>query len=222
MPIINMVYKKKKWWKPWANTLLYLPLNSTDTYTDKSWKNRTTTNYNVQFWTYQWVDCWYFNNAHIQINTLYQHTYPLTVACWCYNTWYTADGKIYDTCDNVSNRLTVYYTPTSSRWYTITNKWPEFSANWQYQNRWVLFVATYTSDTKIRYLKWNSLDLSDSNSNSWATSFTPTYTNVWNEWNNAANRYFLWYMSNLIVENKERTAQEIADYYNQTKANYWL
>jgi hypothetical protein len=29
-------------------------------------------------------------------------------------------------------------------------------------------------------------------------------------------------MSELILESKDRTAQEISDYYNQTKGNYWL
>jgi hypothetical protein len=33
---------------------------------------------------------------------------------------------------------------------------------------------------------------------------------------------FIWYMSDFIIENKVRTTQEISDYYNQTKTNYWL
>jgi hypothetical protein len=32
----------------------------------------------------------------------------------------------------------------------------------------------------------------------------------------------LWYISNLIMESKTRTADEILAYYNLTKSNYWL
>ena len=33
---------------------------------------------------------------------------------------------------------------------------------------------------------------------------------------------FPWKFSNLIIEDKERTAQEVADYYNQTKGDYGI
>ena len=37
-------------------------------------------------------------------------------------------------------------------------------------------------------------------------------------WANGSN----WDMSNIIFENKARTAQEVSNYYNITKWKYWL
>jgi hypothetical protein len=44
-----------------------------------------------------------------------------------------------------------------------------------------------------------------------------------NEWNNSntLDRY-CGYMSAVIFENRKRTAQEVATYYNQTKSTYGL
>lgn len=39
---------------------------------------------------------------------------------------------------------------------------------------------------------------------------------------NGSSNYFKGKMSEMIIENRERTEQEVSDYYNRTKSNYWL
>lgn len=216
------IWPVEKGWQPWVNTLLYLPMNSTYTYTDQSWNNVQTTNYSVSFGTYQWVDCGYFNRNHIQI-TPFVIPANITVLCWVYylSTSDQADWKIFDARNN-STWIITAFERNPARCYIWADGVYAYGTP-RPDNQWVLFCWTMDSWWNRNLLvKWNGVNISSSNSDtSWA-SFTPTYTNVWNEWNNWAPRYFMWYMSNLIVESKVRTAADVANYYNQTKANYWI
>lgn len=207
-------------WKPWANTLLYLPLNSTDTYTDQSWNSVVTTNNGTTFWTNYWVDCGYFNSSNIQVTTF---TVPSawTILCWCYNTWTVWwDGHIIDIGSSTRRLLTSYdeWWP----WYWALSDWDLIRTTWfTYQNQWILYAFTFENGAQNLIIKWNSIDDSLPTTYSFS-SFTPTAMNVWNEWNNWATRYFLGWMSNLIFEDKAWTATEINNYYDQTKWNYWI
>ena len=208
-------------WQPWANTLLYLPMNSTDTYLDKSWNNVQTTNSWVTFWEYQWVDCGYFNRNHIQI-TPFSIPLNTTLLCWCYNTGVyqsSYDGKVFDARNN-SNNLWTAFVPASNQCLTFVN-WTNVATSSCPQNQWVLIIVTNTDWQQNISVKWNWIDLSTDGTVGFST-FTPTYINVGNEWNNWASRYFLWGMSELILEDKIRTAQEKLNYYNQTKSLYGI
>jgi len=210
------------WWQPSSVTLLYLPLNSTNTYTDQSGKNIGTTNTGTIFWTYQWVDCGYFDGySHIQVNPFAQ-TLPLTVLAWTYSTWdvrdYERDWKIYDARDGNSYFLMVYGIEWWTGYFAQANGYASSRQN--IPNQWVLNVMRITS-TGLRHDEYN-LNGTGSGSSSVGSisSFTPTYVNIWNEWNNWANRFFIGGISELIVENKEWSNQEIEDYFDVTKANY--
>lgn len=85
-------------------------------------------------------------------------------------------------------------------WYhvlTIWNNWTEYLyLNWELQNT----TLNYTVDNTTRtFIIWN---------------------NPWNY--TASTRRAQWYVSEIIIENKARTVQEITKYYNLTKWNYWL
>lgn len=211
------------WWQPWANTLLYMPLNSTDTHTDKSWNSRATTNTNVSFWTYQWVDCWYLNgtSAHIQI-TPFTFSSELTLLIWLYPAWYTSwyDGKIFDA------RISSYAFTSRYGSYAQTI-WISWYINWtqtfitDVSNKRVLFVMTSKNGSQTYQLLWDNINVTKTSSLSFS-SFTPSRINLWNEYNNGANRFFKWWISECILENKARTDQEKIDYYNQTKSLYWI
>lgn len=211
------------WWQPWANTLLYMPLNSTDTYTDKSWNSRTTTNTNVSFWTYQWVNCWYFNwtSAHIQI-TPFTFSSELSLLIWLYPVWYTSwyDGKIFD-----ARRSSYAFTSRYGLFGETT--WISWYINWtqtfvtDVSNKRVLFAMTSENGSQTYQVLWDNIDTTTTSSLSFS-SFTPLKINLWNEYDNGAPRYYEWWMSECILESKIRTAQEISDYYNLTKWKYWL
>lgn len=213
------------WWQPdTSRTLLYLPL-SEDT-TDKSWNNVWTTNSNVTIWVNQWISCWYFNwtNAHIQI-TPFAIPSTITILHWTYcqlgsSYW---DWKIFDARSSSRYLITVFDWYNNEYWYSAYNwgnrVYTTSSAN--KKNQRILTVITVKNWEQKIYVKWNNTDLSWSFSQSFSW-YTPTYTNVWNEYNNGAARYFKWYISNLIVENKVWTSDEINDYYELTKWNYWI
>ena len=220
-----MVYKKKKGWKPWANTLLYLPLNSTDTYTDKSWNNISTTNSNVTFGDYYWVECGIFNwsNTHIQVTPF---AIPDTVTLLCRTRWPSIsssyDAKIFDARSNPT--ITTWKIPTTrSDWKNAYFAWLN---NWGINtvqginDQWFLFAVTIWWWTVDIYAIWDNLNIHLSDS--WTiNAWTPSQINIGNEYNNGASRYYSWWISELILENKKWTADEVTAYYNQTKSNYW-
>lgn len=211
------------WWKPWENTLLYLPLNSTDTYLDKSWNNISTTNSNVTFGDYYWVECWIFNwsNAHIQVTPF---AIPNTITLLCRTRWpsnsSSYDTKIFDARSNPT--ITTWKVPTSrsepNTYFAWLNNW-WLSTGQGIYDQWFLFAVTTWWWTGDIYAIWDNLNIHSSYSCS-INAGTPSQINIWNEYNNGASRYYNGWISNLILENKARTAQEVADYYNQTKSNY--
>jgi len=54
MPIINMVYKKKKGWKPWANTIAYYKFDWNLNDSSGNNHNFSGTNMTVTYWTLSW------------------------------------------------------------------------------------------------------------------------------------------------------------------------
>jgi hypothetical protein len=98
------------------------------------------------------------------------------------------------------------------RWYR-----PYSEAKVQTSTRpttWVWSHICYAS-WKI-YLNWTDITTS---TGSWTMAVWYAYT-IWQQ-NNGSTSY-LWYMSELIVETKWWTPQEVSDYYNSTKSNYGL
>lgn len=210
---------------PWANTIAYYPLTSTTTTSDMSWNNKNLTNYNnVSFWTYQWVSCASFNGSSQYLGLWAKFTLwnTYTVLSWY---WHTASnvGMVY--CQWASSSLypafwawRAYGSWTkivmhSGSWWN--NTWivsDNSSNNW----KWVLWVFVFNNGT-ARIYENNTQTVSGSLSAPW-TWWEDFYIWMRRQWYN----YFSGLISNLIIENKSRTAQEISDYYNLTKSKYWL
>ena len=66
----------------------------------------------------------------------------------------------------------------------------------------------------------------------WELQYSNVYTEglinndfitIWTRGNNATTRWdkWDWWISEIIVENKEWTQQEILNYFNKTKSKYW-
>lgn len=81
-----------------------------------------------------------------------------------------------------------------------------------------LIAFVKTSSAQILYLDWVEVARNTSNIQPVGTSGWIIAMWLWRHasWGWTA----VW--GNLILEDKARTAQEISDYYNQTKWNYWL
>jgi len=205
---------------PWANTLLYLPLDTTNTVNDLSGNNRNMTNNgHVSFWIYDWVDCAYFwttapywlkNTSANIING--QYTYLAWVNADSSNSWNLNPRIFWWTSNrwimwNRENSVWIYPGYWSNTWVPVTTWW-----------HLVAFVGDTTDGSYSAYKDGEYL-----NSWTWATGSRNWIVIGTNEWNNSnSSDRFCGYMSAVIYENKQRTATEINDYYNQTKSLYWI
>lgn len=215
MPILNMVYYAAEWgwgwWQPWANTIAYLPMK-TDLLDHSGTWTTATVSWTVSLESWHW----YFNGGKIygtlsSIPTSYTISMWIkatslpshweTLSCiWQYNTY----SNFWLWLNNTDKRVTY------SRRDVNYPPWPIVDTT-----NWYLVTITYGSWTVALYINWTY---------STGTTSFPT-TALWTSDyiiadNTGAN--FYWYINDYILEDKVRTAQEISDYYNQTKANYWL
>ena len=231
----------RQWWKPWANTRLYLPLNSTDNFTDKSWNSYTVTNVgNVQLGTYGWVDCAYFTSATNSYATLNNFAFNSDTN-WTISFWeYYIDWQYPSTFASTSN---VWFWKSFKIW-PITNDqfaYEVSGANWDgWWTQSSLVVDNTMSYKNVRchyclVMDWVENNVAHfkayinnnqvSHFDTWKWYYTSTRPNYcfgsdpysWVGW-----RLWRFYLSNFIIENKSWTAQERSDYFDQTKSLYWI
>lgn len=205
---------------PWANTLLYLPLDTTNTVNDLSGNNyNMTNNGNVSFWIYDGVDCAYF--------------------------WTTAPYWLKNTSANIISGQYTYLVWLNA---DISNSWNRNPRMFGWSNDWWILwnrehsgwiYPWFWSNTGVSITSWwHLITLVGNTSNGSYDSYKDgVYLNSWtwvtwsknwiligaNEWNNwSQSDRFCGYMSAVIFENTQRTASEIADYYNLTKSLYGI
>jgi len=205
-----------------SRTLLYLPLNSTDLWADKSGNYRsvsTTWSY-VRYWTYGGVDCAYIYSSS-KLSSSFTLPKNLTILCWIYYNWgswskYIMAFNQYQTSlfNATNSRLFLTYYNSSSQ---STNQYWTFTSSSVW--KWSLFVLRHSNNwaTRDEYLI-NPSETTTINITNWQTAAPWSYVYVWNttSWSSSIQ----WYMSRYIVENYAWTDDEITAYYNQTKSNY--
>ena len=209
--------------QPWANTVAYYPLNSTTTVNDLSWNSRNLTNSWVTFGDYNWVNCASFNgNSYMyRSESLFTGSQDFTVNLW-YNR--TSDSQ------NHWNIFSVWtYDTTNSFIIWLWNDiWADFLKVmfWGWDNDrntgyfptkdvWLNIVATHKNWTVKLYVNWQS-------EYSGAVSYTIQSWFTWIWCGVQKNNAMIWKLSNIIVENVVWSATDVANYYNDTKANYWI
>jgi hypothetical protein len=164
-------------------------------------------------------------------------TYDLT------NSWITFGSLWGVVCANFDGSTTSASGSFYSywRWDFTASVWgyPTSNSQWVW---WVIGVNTLVMNSKNGYVEWTS---APTPLNTWTNIvFTITWgkLKIYSNWtsyldtsfgNNVTGNLkigvddwwgfmFSWWLSELIFENVARTAQEISDYYNNTKANYWI
>lgn len=227
MPIINLVYEApEQWgWQPWANTIAYYPLNSTTTVNDLSWNWYNLTNVNnwILFQIYQWVDCSVFSNNNYY-NALVITTWDIipkttfTYSAWLYILDYDYNPRLFTTygaspyCVLLNypwywERIAIWSSTASAGLSIIKNSRHLYTVTWNFstwQYIWYIdwVVNNSWSWNPITPWVWVAIWCPDAISQSWQ-----------------ADKYNGW-MSNVIVEDKIRTAQEVSDYYTLTSWDY--
>lgn len=232
------IYKEHEGWEPWENTLAYYPLE-TDT-KDYSWNSRDWTNNWVTFSDWVWV----FNgSSYVSLGTdSWTNIQPnMTINVWFKWNWSWSK-------DNAVITKSQYYAPsTSACYYSITiheedrylcwwyYNWSDYNmhplnfrtTSWwsptlwpvSQSNKWYNVVITNDWTTKKTYIDWALVATETSISTSTTQSID---TRIWSAVRYNYDSYFNWNISAVIFEDKTRSAQEISDYYNLTKSNYWL
>lgn len=125
--------------------------------------------------------------------------------------------------------ITTWYwnwTRAKSMWFHYDKFWTWWWSNDTdhcdaLMNQWALYTWTFDWTTTKGYLNWvlkNSKNMTYSvDSNNYSSLFSQTIQGA-----NDPSQSFNWYMNDVIIENRARTAQEVLDYYNLTKSNYWV
>lgn len=205
----------QEWWQPWANTVAYYPLDAD--FNDASWNSRNLTNSWGTITTLNWITCAYYNgNSYSMYDNYSLSNTARTIS------WWVCKSNGARVAVNVSNYNTNQWGSLSILFYqnyimVADDYWASAMAKTCSVWIWYNVVATQEWSTVKAYLNWEYIGESTTR-----PSQTPTWWSLWAVHSTSHNDKYKWYISNVILENKARTAQEVADYYNQTKATYGL
>ena len=230
MPILNMIYWATWWggwwWQPWVNPIFYIPLNQDITdysLTPKTLSWTWTANYSLISWTKYGArfSAWSINLPASAFSSIWDETLSFwaNVSSW-QNDKMMCDQDTWNN-DNLSFRVYTSSWDLSFRAFGVNSgAWINFTQ--PSANAWHHYVMTRNATTweVIVYcdnvLKWNWTG------NTWTFS-SNNKGQLWSVWDGSSSyRFTNLTMWDFILENRVRTAQEIADYYNQTKWDYWI
>lgn len=207
------------WWQPWANTVLYLPFKSD--LLDHSWNSVslvTQGSVSIDNATAK------FNGWYIYKTWSYGAALPFTVSLWVkFNSIPSSE----ECCIINSNHYSgLYYGWNISL----------IASNKQIRLETLPWSAVYTGVTAVTNTRYyvtaviksggSILYLNGTQKNT--TTGTPNLQNyLWigtNYWKGSDlwKQVLKWNLSEVVIENKVRTAQEVSDYYNSTKSLYWI
>ena len=221
------------WWQPWANTLLYLPLKND--ILDHSGNNRTITNNGVTISWWLWVfDGSSYLDLGTENRTNFQKLTNWTISIWAkrtvdpvswYNSYFIWKAKMHPaTPQNI-----LYWI-----WYGDDKNLVAGVFSW---NSWSPTPVPYGSSINIAINTWYNIILvkawttktiymNGTQAATWTANDTTSTDNIPLTIGSAtyynSTSYITGNMSDVIIEDKARTATEITDYYNLTKWNYWL
>ena len=241
--ILKNIYIGEYGWKPGENTLFYYEFENNFNDSSGKWNNITTTSwvwYTTQWW--QYVANLTDGTGYIRIPSIQNSigTWDFTVSFrlypkqpWYYSWnsypmifWMTVDISPYPWPN-------IFFDPFSVNWLWDKVIWRTASNNQtggsktasSLYNWWHHFVMTRNSWTVACYIDWQQDVIWNSDTISFPT--TNEYAYMWfalfayngnrQSWRNT---WVMW--DKLILESKWWSAQEVSDYYNQTKSNYWL
>jgi hypothetical protein len=204
------------WWQPWVNTIGYRPL--TDDYDDYSGNGYDFNSNSTNLTTVDWVKCCDLGTSYCDANITIT-TLPYTIAFYCkikntsarwidvlfaeWGWWgwswvWASTSNIYIRYGNV--------TDTDQTW--------SFTPDWD----WHLYVATFSATWGWLYIDWQLFQTLKNPQSDPDTNGTPFYIGHDNG-NHIIGNAYMWAV---ILEDKARSAQDVSDYYDLTKWDYWI
>jgi len=215
---------RPSWWKPWSNTLLYMPFK-TDLL-DHSWNWVSFTN----SWgvTIQNGAAYFTGSNYLyskSFNSISSYQTNCTISVWFKNTSSTnAERTAIHQFYYGSWKYYWYSLWCRSDWKIMVQNTYTGSVDWTQPSYWTTqrwnVVLVRDNPSKI-YINWVLYQNGNTNDKS------SLYSWIWIWWSMRYNgdmwEYkWIWYISEVIIEWKKWTAQEVLNYYNQTKSTYWL
>lgn len=219
------IYSNK--WLPWENTLLYWPL--TENANDYSWNSNNGTVYSSVSFSSNWA---YFSWSNYTTNFI---EFPSSFYPW---TSFTVSLRIKRWENNKEIRIFSDWWSNYRRvLWALANDWYMnllFGNGNTSQSDWTS-IQTYSANTWYNYVlvkNWASATLYRNWELVWTHTFSynpnPGWLAVWEYWiwnirtTSSSSYTWTWYIKDYIIENKLWTAQEVQDYYNNTKSLYWI
>lgn len=242
MYIWQQKIRPSPWWQPWVNTLVYLTLDGNTTDTSGNGRDGTLnfSSYTYEYlswnsWT-QYIKMVWNNSMNDCISWTYSSTalwsWDRTVSCWL---------KFFTLKSDIDTSVSPFYLGalnggTIWGWFGMYN----FAADsWQNKQIWILryysdpqnqnysdydynwhnYIITYNDTNKGKmYIDGQQITMTSDANSSFNTSNTayqlwPIRTSI--AW------MTIWY-SSFIIEDKAWTDQEISDYFDLTKWDYWV
>lgn len=209
--------RPKKWWTPWEDTIAYYKFNGN--LNDSSGNNR-----NLSWWTFTYWELQtgakyiqtssgqYTNNyTSMPFNT---NSYTINIrACadatttsWMLVDFHTNKSNFPRFATASTNKFTFTTNPTNIT--TTINEWHNYVCVCKNETAYCYIdgvqkttKAINSHNANLNYFRLNTIGYADAS----LTKYT---------WKGK--------MSELILESKDRTAQEIVDYYNKTKSDYGI
>jgi hypothetical protein len=211
-------------WQPWANTIAWYPLDSTDELSDMKWSG-TAYDLTATWWTptysthYATLD----GSTHLQSN-LASMSWASTISfSWWVNfaSFSSKNMWIFIVGSNSFNwAIALAVEPSGDLIVSDYWSWPSASTLIYLQtNTWYNIWLSYASWTWRLYMNWQL----DSNYN-WTHTTSADLTKFSISWyqNNTERLPSGTKIWSIAVQNNEMSAQDFRDFYNGTKANYWL
>ena len=218
-------------WKPNEHTVAYRPLTATTKNTDQSWNNYTLAQTGGSFTTLWDVSCFYNGGGSSgYFNLTSWANIPSWNAARTISMWARPSGY-----HSSYSRPFLAYWRNSSAGQPVQIWTNTVGAYRAYVNGATLTAnQTFTANTRslitfvvgwgsiYLYVDWVQQATTAITLNTDAISSSYPLTLMRLNTSTSINYQVRWYLSEVIIEDKAWTATEIANYYNDNKAKYWL
>ncbi len=236
-------WKRPYEWKPWANTLLYYDFEN-DSWTTVTNKGTwwSTMNWTASWITFETLSSWKkvaqntSSSRNNWIMSNWTQTVPSSVTQWCwiksssstssrswvFGFWWNGGSYLLDCNANGAWTQFIWYKalPSPEAWvFFALNSTSSTDGNWH--------LVTWTYDSVNGNKFYIDAQEKTMTRNQWSTSSDPTVLQAMNirimQSNSTGNDWsFVWQCWCYWLEDKSWTSEDITNYYNQTKWDYWI
>ena len=207
------------WWTPWANTVAYYPL--TDDFNDHktTWTLYNLTSNSASITTLSWVKCCNLNSSFFSANFVIT-TLPYSIIFW--SKWKGNNSNMWFWLSFVSG-WDWGWSGLKYQWQLYIRYWNPTDKNssvWTYtlNTNWHLYTITFSSSGCKFYVDGSLIATPKNSLVAPSNNASPFYIGA-DEEGAARSDCYQWVT---IIENKEWTAQDISDFYDLTKWDYWI